>query len=320
MNEKNLVICDREFRYAEGLGENVSERSELALKVYTCTSLENVIQFQKKKNIHILIVDERFPYEERKKMEAEQIFILTKDCCEDLQSDEKEIYKYQSADRILAEIFEVYYEKTSHNILKSVRKTKHTLLAVYSPIHRIGKTAFAIALGKEMAKKEKTLYLNLEEYADVGGRFMCAEGRNLGDLLYFMRQEKGNFPLKLSNTLGKIEELDYIPPISCSMDLKEVSLDEWKCFLEQILQKSIYETIILDLSESVQGLFSILQMCDRIYMPILEDEISSQKLHRYEENLTRFQLEAILEKTYRFVAEDDIEEYAKKVIKEEWKL
>ena len=42
MNEKNLVVCDKEFRYANGLGENISERSELALRVHTCTSLESL--------------------------------------------------------------------------------------------------------------------------------------------------------------------------------------------------------------------------------------------------------------------------------------
>lgn len=244
MNEKNLVICDREFRYANGLGENVLERSELALRVYTCTSLESVLHYQESRKIHILIIDEKFVSMKRKQIEAEQTFVLTKDFCVDLQSNEKEVLKYQSADQILSEVFESYYEKTSSSILKSVRKKKHTLIAVYSPIHRVGKTAFAIALGKELAKKEKTLYLNMEEYADAGGRMMLAEGRNLGDLLYYMRQEKGNFALRLSNTVGKMEELDYVPPILNSTDLKEISLEEWKIFLEQILQESMYETIV----------------------------------------------------------------------------
>ena len=42
MNEKNLVICDKEARYAKGLGDNISERNEMAFKVYACTSAESV--------------------------------------------------------------------------------------------------------------------------------------------------------------------------------------------------------------------------------------------------------------------------------------
>ena len=39
------------------------------------------------------------------------------------------------------------------------------VIGVYSPIHRIGKTQYALQLAKEFAKKGNTLYLNLEAYA-----------------------------------------------------------------------------------------------------------------------------------------------------------
>ncbi len=322
MSEKNLIVCDKEILFAVELGENISSRSEYALKVYTYTSVENVLKFQKRKKIHILIVDERFVFDERKQIGAEQVFVLTKDCCRDLQKGEKQIYKFQSADKILAEVFKSYYENTNDSLLKSVRKEKGRLIAVYSPIHRIGKTTFALALGKELARKEKTLYLNFEEYADIGGRFQQAEGRNFGDLLYFLRQEEGNLPFRLSNMIEKKEELDYVSPIPSCIDLKEISEKDWKLLFESLLKESIYETIILDLSESVQGLFAILQMCDQIYMPVLEDAISVNKICRYEENIEKFQLKGIMEKTYRFVVTEDmgqygIEDYARKLAKEE---
>lgn len=316
MNEKNLVVCDKEFRYANGLGENISERSELALRVHTCTSLESLQRFRQDRKVHILIIDEAFSYEERRKTEAEQTFVLTKDTCKDLGEEEKEVGKYQSADRILSVVFQAYYENTKQNILKTVKKSRQTMYAVYSPIHRIGRTAFAIALGKELAKKEKTLYLNLEEYADVDGRFMRAEGRNLGDLLYYMRQEENNMALRLSTVIGKIEDLDYVPPMLLSTDLKEVSYEEWASFLEAVLSESAYENVILDLSESVQGLFHILQLCHRIYMPVLEDAISKRKLNQYENGLRQMGMEALEEKTHRFAMPKDIESYAKKLIQE----
>lgn len=316
MNEKNLVICDREFRYANGLGENISKRSELALRVSTCTCLESVMQFLEGREIHILIIDEDFAYEERSKMKAEQTFVLTKESCRDLGYEEKEIYKFQSADQILAEVFEVYYDKTKLSILKSVKKPKQRIFGVYSPIHRVGKTTFAIALGKELAKKEKTLYLNLEEYPDVEGRFMRADGRNLGDLLYYMRQENQNIAMRLSAIIGRLEELYYVPPILMSSDLKEVPFEDWQNLLG-ILNESIYENIVLDISESVQGLPGLLQMCDRIYMPVLEDAVSKKKLALFEENLQALRLTEVLRKTHQFIALEDMEAYAKKLVREE---
>ena len=317
MSEKNLVVCDKELPYADGLSENISTRSEFTLRVYICTNLASVMRVRQERHIHILIVDEAFTYEEREAMKAEQTFVLTKETCQDLGEKEKEIYKFQSADKILAIIFETYCERSGNSILRTIKKQKRKLIAVYSPIHRVGRTTFAIALGKELAKLGKTLYLNLEEYADVGERFVKAEGRNLADLLYYMRQEEGNAALRVSTMAQQMENLDYIPPFLLSVDLKQVSLEEWKNLLQLILEETLYETVVLDLGESIQGLTEILQFSDTIYMPVLEDEISKRKVHCFREGLQQMKLEGLVDKIQEFIASDNMETYARKLIREE---
>lgn len=315
MNEKNLVICDREIRYANSLGENISKREDLAVKVYICSSLEKVLQLLLEKRIHIFVVDEKYTYEERSKIDANQIFVLSKGKVEDLGEEEAAICKYQCADEIIRKIFEVYVEKTQENIMRHIRKDRTKLMAVYSPIHRIGKTRFAIALGKEFAQKERVLYLNMEEYA--GFVELSEEEFNLGDLLYYVKQGNNNLGIRLRSAVLQMEELDYILPIPISQDLKEITLKEWEIFLEQILENSTYELVILDVGESVQGLFQILEMCDRVYMPILEDEISKRKLQHYQKNLEQLKLAKLPHNTYQFVMPENVEEYAKIRIKEE---
>lgn len=317
MSERNLVICDSEVGYAYGLGENISERNELDVKVFVCTDLNNVRRFQRNREIHILILGENVWREERRDISAEQVFVLTSQYDLELKENETEIYRYQSADAIFSKVFEIYSEKMNQDVLKHMRKTKQRMIAVYSPIHRIGKTTFGLAFGKELAKDTKTLYLNLEDYAGLGEAFKGVEGRNLGDLIYYMKQENGNVALRLSLMVGKIGELYYIPPIAMSKDLHEISLDEWQMLFGQILQNGIYETLILDLGEGVQGLIGILQMCDKIYMPILEDTISMRKLEQFDENLRKLKISGLQQKIHRFTAVEDMEEQAKKMVREE---
>lgn len=317
MSKKNLVICDHEFRYANNLMENISERKDLAVKVYTCTTWDKVDSFSKKKKIHILLVDEQYPSEQRKKIEAGQTFVLTSGVCKDLEDSEKAIYKYQCVDQILAEIFETYCEKTKEEIFQVVKKGQQKIIAVYSPIHRVGKTTFALALGKELAKREEVLYLNMEEYAGFGERFAREESKNLGDILYYLKQENSNLGLRLGAMVKQQEGLDYIPPIPVCADLKEITPEEWKLLFQQIMEHSVYEVLILDLGESIQGLFQILYLCDRIYMPVLEDQVSEEKLLQYEENLSKLGMESLKEKTTRFVIPQDIESYVKNLVREE---
>lgn len=316
MNEKNLIICDNEFRYANSLAENIAKREDLAVKVYTCSSLEKASQLAQEKPVHIFVVDGKYDYKERSEIEAHQTFVLSRGKVADLDEEECEVYKYQSADNIIRAIFEVYVEKTQEDVMRQVRKEHTKLVAVYSPIHRIGKTQFALALGKECAKRQRVLYLNLEEYA--GFAKAAEDGLDLGDLLYYIKQGKGSLNVRLQSAVRKMEDLDYVWPIPVSTDLKDVSSKEWKSLLEQIVQNSVYELVILDVGESVQGLFEILEMCDRVYMPVLEDDISTRKLRQYERNLEQLKLEKLSRITYQFSVPEDIEEYVKARAKEEF--
>lgn len=311
MSEKNLVICDSELQYANSLMCNISEKNELNVKVYTCTTWDKLTQLSKGKKIDILIVDERYPKEQREQIVAEQVFILTRNVCVDMGEGEKAIYKYQCVDRILAEIFEVYCENTKSDVYRVMQKSEQKKIAVYSPLHRAGKTRFAIGLGKALTKSSKTLYLNLEEYAGLEGRFAKDEGNNLGDLLYYAKQENSNFGLRLNAMVKQEESLDYVLPIPICTDLKEITLSEWKLLLRQIEEKTSYETIVLDMGESVQGLLQLLLLCDKVYMPILEDDISQAKLRQYEENLEKLNLQKIAFKTHQLVVPEDVGAYVK---------
>ena len=317
MSEKNLVICDKESRYACSLAENILEKRELNVKVYTFTSLDNISAFLREKEIHILIVDEEYSAKARSCIHAEQIFVLMQGGIVELKENEQAIYKYQCADQIIHQVFETYVEKTNEDVMRHFRKNQTRLEAVYSPISGVEKNQFAIMIGKEWAKKERVLYLNLEEYAGFEPEISDESRMNIGDLLYYIRQSAGHLGIRLQAAVQKLGELEYIPPILLSVDLKAVSFEEWETFLKELLGLGVYDVILLEPGEGVQGLFQILQMCDRIYMPVMEDDVSSQKIVRYERCIKRLEFEKIVRITQRFVVKDNVEEYVKIQIKEE---
>ena len=315
MSDKNVVICDREIRYANGLGENISEREDLAVKVYVCSSFEHVLELEQAKKIHIFIVDEEITYAQRTQIGANQVFVLTRGKVADLGEEEWAIGKYQCADEIIRQVFEFYVDRTKENVMRCMNKERARLVAVYSPIHRVGKTTFALALGRECAKSKKVLYLNLEEYA--GMEVSQDTNMNLGDLLYYLRQGNGNLGIRLQAAVKEDEGLDVVPPIPVVLDLKEVTWEEWEALITQLLENSLYEMVVLDVSESVQGLFPLLELCDRVYMPVLEDENSRRKLKQYQDNVEQLKLEKLKRITYQFVMPQNPEGFARILMKEE---
>lgn len=164
MHQKNFVICDQEADYARNLMQMIGGRKELGFQMHMFQKLEPLKKFAEQKPIQILLIGEEYSQEERLEIPAAERFVLVKAEGRYLADEEKELYKYQSVDQILTKVLELSEDK-ERAVAKTLRKTRGSLIGVYSPIHRIGKTKYALELGKELAEKGPVLYLNLEEYA-----------------------------------------------------------------------------------------------------------------------------------------------------------
>lgn len=208
-------------------------------------------------------------------------------------------------------------EKTHNELQKNVPQTEkareyqlqnrkvaidspvHGIIGIYSPVHRIGKTRFALRLGKQLSQTTSVLYLNLEDYCGNLDSFPEKNGQTLEDLLYYMRQDNVNLGLKLSTMIGQIENLDYLAPIRHHQDLCSVRSNEWLELFDMLLEKSIYQVLILDLGDCIDGLYEILKHCSKVYTPYLEDPTARAKLAQYEEDLRSSGYNDVLKHTVR---------------------
>lgn len=296
MYVQNLVICDREQQYARNLLQMFHLQKNAVFQLYLFHTLEELKKFSEQKKIHVLLIGEEYSKKQRKLIPAGERFILVKSGQAVLDEDENGIYRYQCAEEIWKQILEAVEMKKEYPV-RPMAKTMGELIGVYSPVHRIGKTKFAMELGRKLAEKEPVLYLNLEEYSG-GDLYFSEQGKqNLGDLLYYVRQEKGNLGLRISMMAEQDGKLDYILPMPYLRDLQEVTKEEWMKLFERILEQCIYGKVILDLGDSVDGLFEILKSCHTIYTPYIEERAAQAKLAQYVENLRKMGLESVLEKT-----------------------
>lgn len=303
MHGKNFVICDSQEQYSRNLLLLFRQKKSNEYQYYLFHTWDELEKFAQKKRIYILLMDESYPEEQIEKIAAEKKMILTAQEGKNTKGLPR-IYRYQNAEEIWKQVQKEAMKKRM--IRKKVRKKKEgELIAVYSPVHRIGKTRFAIESGRQWAEKEPVLYLNLEEYSGGGHYFQEQQEKNLGDLLYYLRQEKGNLGMRISMIAGQYENLDYIMPIPCVQDLRAVKGEEWINLCERILKECIYEKVILDLGDSVEGLYSILKKCTKIYTPYIDDPTAAAKMKQYVDNVRKMGMEDILEKTIQMNMGDE---------------
>ncbi len=295
MYPKSFVICDVEQEYARNLMQAFKEHRELGFQIHLFQRMEDAQEFSREKQVHILLAGEDYETSQRQLVRAREKYVLVKGGSAELLDDEKAVYKYQASDKILSAILREAQEGEGLGAGSGAHGGK--LIGIYSPIRRIGKTKFALDLGKETAKKEPVLYLNLEEYSGGCHYFPGQQGDNLGDLIYFIRQEKGNLGLRISAMAGQIKGLDYIAPIPVMQDLWSVEETQWLGLFEEIFANCLYRTIILDLGDSIRGLYRILRECQTVYTLYMDDPLSMAKLAQYTENLRQTGYEDVLEHT-----------------------
>lgn len=298
MKKQKFAIFDLETSYACNLMEYMAERQSIPFETLVFCSMESLKTYTEENMIDLLMVSQRMMCPELRKLNIRRIVILSEgEAAEEFQ-DCPAVYKYQSSECLVAEVMN-YYAKQETVQPRLLKKREVQVIGVYSPVGRCGKTCFALTLGQILAQKKPVLYLNLEDYAGFSF-LMEKEGMSdISDIMYFLRQHRGNAVFKVNSALQRLGELDYVPPAFSAGDLREIKAEEWVRLLDELIACSNYETIILDIGRTVDDVFTLLAQCTCIYMPVCTDVISMAKINQYEQLLLELEYGEILDKTQK---------------------
>lgn len=313
MRRRQIAICDKEQDYTRRFTQYANRYREPLFIVHGYTDIQELIKDTKEHPTDIILLSKGFAKELKRDETSGQIICLSEEEYQEENPENPEIYKYQSCPQILRKAYAIYADQTPVNLGTALRLREMKRIGIFSPLGRTGKTSFALALGKELAKQRRTLYLNMEEFSGFEVLYPWGDGWTLSELMYFIKQGKKAFACKLESMIGQIGGLDYIPPVKSPVELKSIEKEDWEELLEALEKESRYEFVILDLSCGVDGLFELLELCDQIYMPHAPDETAQAKLWQYKETLRLLEMEDILEKTEKitFTTMEQLEDYAR---------
>lgn len=295
--ERIMALCDTDDEYAQLMTEFLKKNRELPWKVHTYTNVQELVK-REKSDPELLVVSESAYCEELRKIEALRTVVLSES---GVMRWENVLYvdKYQQAEEVLKELLQVYMEIADTGLPKLKRNGNVIFIGNYSPVRRTMQTSFALTMGQTLAKEHTTLYLNFEHYAGIGELRPDIQSLDMADLLYFLHGDREKFRLRLQTIRKQMGNLDYIPPMKSGQNLLTITEAEWLELFQRIEDIGEYEYVILDLSESMQGLFEILRMCKVVFTIAKEDRIARSKLLQYEQMLSLYEYEDVLAKTRR---------------------
>lgn len=273
-----MAVCDGNIRYAERLADYANERGKIPFRAVAFSSAERLREYAAKHSVEILLAGETVPAEELEGIQARQIIYLG----EEKRADAARlpsVYKYQNSDRLMREVM-ACYDGEDWGESVPIAGRGH-LIGIYSPVGRCGKTAFALTLAQVWKETEKTLLVSLEDCSGFGEMAGESYGECLSDLLYRYCHGGGCWE-KLGAFVYSWGNVDYIPPARYPEDLEGISAMEMAGFLEDMAAESGYGVIVVDLGQMGRQAAEILDACDAVYMPVLEDWVSQAKVREFE--------------------------------------
>lgn len=279
MKKDMIAVCDSEAGYAGNLAEYLNAKKKLPFYAEAFTSSEIFCQYAEKNRPKFLLIAEENLNSQIQALQIPNMILLSADRGQEACS-KKSIYKYQSAESLIREVMSYCSETVRSEVSYSYEKKIH-LAGIYSPIGRCGKTLFSLTAGQIWGEERNVLYINMEDFS--GWQFFSpnTSSENLSDLFYCLR--KGRSIPDLSALIHTWGNLDYILPVSSFEDLRSISFKEWTEFFEYLEKDSSYQLLVLDIGNGTDQLFSILELCTQVYMPVLDDWVSRQKIAQFKE-------------------------------------
>ncbi|MCR5837228.1 MAG: hypothetical protein K6G88_12030 [Lachnospiraceae bacterium] len=313
----SIAYYDEDIAYAESFCDFVSRDQKLPFKIKLFTNNKVLKKHFEKGGSDVLLVASDSYSEEIEKYGASEIIIFNGNKKVICDLPYRRVHKYQSVYSIIDILLNYIADMGLVTVGDSVFSGKKAeIIGIYSPVSRSGKTSFALTMGQLLSNEKEVLYINFEEFSGLSSLMNGDYKSDLADLFYHFKQSREMLPVKLHAVVRKNHGMDYIPPMRYSEDLRNIKSDDWVGLINEIAGME-YDYIILDLSNMVRDIFTVLEQCDYIYMPICSDRISMLKLNEYEEFLFLTGRESILEKTNKIkIPKQDISNWQENFMEE----
>ncbi len=300
MTKKIIALYDSNEDFICRLCSGFQQNCTLSFEFLPFTSLEKLLAFHSDHSITILLASEAMLTSELISLFPETLILLS----EENLSHKKNLpclFKYQPCSQLFQNFMKLcarqIFLTTEHSTTSGTQNL--TLIGVYSPVARCGKTAFALATSQLLSEKKPTLFISLESCSGLSYFLSNNTTYTIGDLFYLLRHKKENPFAFLASLIQKNGQLHYLPPVCIPQDIWNLTSADCEALFSLFTrEESPYHTLVLDFGPNLSAVFPLFSECNILFLPNLKEPVSMAKSEQYKAYLTNTRQELILEKTH----------------------
>ena len=291
--EKIMAVLTGERTYGERLCAYANYKRGMPFTAVSFDSGQAYENFARKHRIGVLLTDghvekKYLGFRERLQDREDMIIGLLD------ESDDESIFnyseapafdtyalipKYQSAEKIMRSVLNCC-SSLGVQLCREGKDSGCYVAGIYSPSGRSLKGAYSMALAKALGSMKRTLLVSFEEFSGLSRITGETYGSGLADAMLAHKQGclDGDRIASLIYTYCGVE---YIPPVQYAGDMKGISGEELAQLVNDIMKHGSYEAIVLDLPDSFNAAEELMDLCDEIFMPENDDQVSAARTEEF---------------------------------------
>ena len=289
MAKINIVIADSDELFLKHLVNYLMEHMS-NLDVCSFTTKESMIQFisERSNKIDVIAFTEDLMDGTITVAKIPAKIVMGDGSFSNLD-DFESVNKYQKTEKFINDILMIYAEKTGHVEAVAAGDKETKLLGFFSPIGGSGKTTLALSLAYALGQQGKRVfYLNAERINSTVEILNQAPSGSLSDLYLTAKTKGANIGLRIiANKYTDAESnISYINPSESSLEINELTLDEFKKMLTAFETIGEFDYVIVDFdSEFSREKITMLSAMDRVYVTFTTEQTAISKMKLFVKEL-----------------------------------
>lgn len=239
----SLGIFDSDIQYSSKLMGYIKRRHKTIKKIRIFTNKTILYDYLLDNHIDVLLISEDKLDEGIEHNNIGHICILSEETYVSEDSDEKIIYKFQSAEQIIIDLFEFFPELGDSNNFCYSNKVK--FITIFSLNENFTKDNFALNLANHYGTKKKTLFIDFNLLHVKGILPNVESDKNLSEFLYYLKVQTPNILAKMIEQIQVLNNFDYLHGVTFGLDLYDLTEKDLEMWMRK-LKASDYEVVIFN--------------------------------------------------------------------------
>lgn len=266
--EKIFALYDSDVFYATRFMEYFKGKKEVDFIITVFTLLDKLEEFLQEHLVEILLLGEQVTMKEETLKNIKCIYCLTENPNKKIDTAWLQVYKYQSAKAVMAEILKDYAGKENLSQVK-YNSDQTKIISIFAPVPGIEKLIFSWSISTFLSEQKRVLFVPIEPFPIRLPTNLDRTNQSLSEFIYYLKENSNitNKMIMLPQTSGNLSVLSGIVHGADLLSLNKEDIQNW---MEEIRIHTDYQTVIFYLGCYTEAMIELMNLSDSILVTLLE--------------------------------------------------